>query len=378
MDEEEAPVRIEFPGSGPSGPAGTDGVRKAPEAPGRTSVAVKAVAVVVVVLVLGVIVWQVWYSAPDRSDWAYDMVQLNHANDAGYEGQGITVGIVDTGINADHRVFKGLDIVKWKDFVNGQSDPYDDQGHGTAMTSLIAAQTAIPGGAPKVHLIIAKALDSSGSSTDARVAKGIWFCIDPNGDGDYRDGADVISLSLGGKTNYIDLLIGTASESAINEALDHGILVVAAAGNDGQADDGEVANPGRIPYVICVGAVDKDGNVAPFSSKGRNILDRSPNNKPEAVAPGVDLVTASADGKYEMGSGTSQATAMMTACMAVVLSAHPALAHDGTRGGDLDAVVTIKQAIVDNSKPVAGAARPHDDWAGYGVVQTMGLIDALA
>ncbi len=378
MSPEDETILLEEEGPEPLTKAEMEAVRRAPKGGMGTGPNVKLIAIAIVIIVLGVIIWQVWFTAPDRSEWAYEMTQLNEANDAGYHGQGITVGVVDTGINADHKVFRDADIVKWKDFVNGRSEPYDDQGHGTAMTSLIAAQTVIPGGATKVDLIIAKVLNSEGVSTDSKVAKGIWFCIDPNSDGNYRDGADVISLSLGGRTSYLDLIIGTESQAAINEALDNGILVVAAAGNDGESDDGEVANPGRIRNVICVGAVDEDGRVAPFSSRGRNIFDRHPHNKPEVVAPGVDLATAHFEGGYAFGSGTSQATAMMAACLAVVLSALPQLAHDGAAGGDLATVVFIKQAIMDSSKPISGADRPHDNWAGYGLVQVMDLIDELA
>jgi serine protease AprX len=378
MNPEDEPIMMDEEGPEPLTEDEMEAVRKAPKGGMGTSPNVKLIAIAIAIIVLGVIVWQVWFTAPDRSDWAYEMSQLDEANDAGYHGQSITVGVVDTGINADHKVFRDADIVKWRDFVNGRSEPYDDQGHGTAMTSLIAAQTVIPGGATQVDLIIAKVLNSEGVSTDGRVAKGIWFCIDPNGDGDYRDGADVISLSLGGRTSYLDLIIGTESQAAINEAVDSGIFVVAAAGNDGESDDGEVANPGRIRNVICVGAVDEDGRVAPFSSKGRNIFDRHPHNKPEMVAPGVDLVTAHYKGGYATGSGTSQATAMMAACLAVMLSAHPQLAHDGFNGGDLATVIKVKQAIMDTSRSVPGAATPHDDWGGYGLVQTMDLIDELA
>lgn len=374
--EEPYTVDVAEPEPPEDGGLGTAG--RAPRGGGTVSPALKTVAVVLAIIVVGVVVWQAWFAHPARSDWAYEMTQLNEANDAGYNGQGITVGIVDTGVNPDHRVLKDADIAHWRDFVSGRSTPYDDQGHGTAMTSIIAAQTAIPGGATEVHLIIAKVLDSSGQSSDARVAKGVWFCIDPNGDGDYRDGADVISMSLGGKTNILDLIIGTQSQDAINEALDHGILVVAAAGNDGEADDGEVANPGRIRNVICVGAVGEDGKVASFSSRGRNLIDRHPHDKPEVVAPGVDIVTADYQGGYATGSGTSQATAFVSACLAVVLSAIPKMAHDGSQGGDLGTIVTIKQAIMDTSKPVPGADRPHDNWGGYGIIQTMDLIDVLS
>jgi len=96
------------------------------------------------------------------------------------------------------------------------------------------------------------------------------------------------------------------------------------------------------------------------------------------VAPGVDIVTADSGGRWATGSGTSQATAFVSACLAVALSAHPQLAHDGARGGTETTVVTIKQAIMDSSMKEAGQSTPHDDQYGYGLIQTMDLIDALA
>jgi len=352
----------------------------APSEAGGRGANLKLVAVVIAVLLVGVVIWQVWYAVPDRSEWAYGMTQLDEANGKGHTGEGIRVGIVDTGINPDHRNFEGLTIAKWRDFVNGRTTPYDDQGHGTAMASIIAGQDALPGGAPDVELIVAKVLDSEGSSSDSRVAKGVWFCIDPNGDGDYRDGADVISMSLGGRTSYLNLIIGTESQGAINTAISAGILVVAAAGNDGEADDGDVATPGRMRNVICVGAVDEDGTIATFSSEGRNpgLISRDPHRKPEVVAPGVDIVTAHHEGRWASGSGTSQATAFVAACIAVVLSAHPQLAHDGARGGSEATVVTVKQAIMDTSRKATGQSTPHDDHYGYGLIQAMDLVDALA
>jgi serine protease AprX len=378
MSTEDEPVTIVFNEPEPLTDGEMEAVRKAPKTGMGAGPKVKLIAVAIVLIILSLVIWQVWFVNPNRSDWAYEMTQVNEANDAGYLGQGITIGVVDTGINPDHRVFKDANIVKWKDFVNSRSTPYDDQGHGTAMTSIIAAQDIIPGGAPKVDLIIAKVMDSEGVSSDGRVAQGIWFCIDPNSDGDYRDGADIISMSLGGKTNYLELIIGSESQAAINEAVDNGILVVAAAGNDGENDDGEVSNPGRIRNVICVGAVDEEGKVASFSSRGRNIFNRHPHNKPEVVAPGVDIIAAHFEGGYAFGSGTSQATAFMAGVLAVVLSALPHLAHDGSQGGELATVITIKQAISDTSKPLTGADIPHDDWGGYGLVQAADLIDKLS
>jgi subtilisin family serine protease len=315
-----------------------------------------------------------------RSDWAFGMVQLDEANRMGLTGQGVRVGIVDTGIDATHQSLAGVHIVAWRDLVGGRPDPYDDEGHGTAMASIIAGRPPLMGGVPDVELVIVKVIDAQGTSTDTLIADGIDFCLDPNGDGDYADGADIISLSLGGKVDRIKDVIASKTRDAINEAISSGVLVVAAAGNDGgPGDDGDVSSPGWIPEVVCVGAVDRNGNVASFSSTGRNAFVRhDPNKKPEVVAPGVDISTAYPDGRYAKGSGTSQATALASAALAAALGANPAWQHDGARGGDRAAVLTIKGLLMDTSKKVTGQTTPHDDRAGYGIIQAVALERALS
>lgn len=337
----------------------------------------KTLAIALAIIIIAAIIWQVFLGSGNRSDWAYEMTQMNEANDLGYTGEGIRVAVIDTGIAADHEAFDGVEIVAWKDFVNGKSNPYDDEGHGTSMTSIIAGQSAMPGGAQDVELIIAKVLDSNGVGTDALIADGVLWAIDPNDDGDYSDGADVISMSLGGRTSYLASLIGTKSQAAIAEAVAIGVLVIAAAGNDGENDDGDVSSPGWIKNVVCVGAVDKNSRRADFSSIGRNLLKQDPDRKPEVVAPGVMITTADYRGGYKTGSGTSQATAFMAAGLAIVLSVNPDYAHDGIHGGSEEVILTVKAAIMESSKTVSGQKTPHDNYYGYGLVQVVDMIDYL-
>ena len=312
-----------------------------------------------------------------RSDWAYEMVQLDDANAEGYTGEDVRLAIIDTGIDPDHPSLENANIVEWMDLVNGRTEPYDDDGHGTAMASIIVGNDPINGGAQDVDLIIVKVLDDMGESTDSMVADGILFCLDPNGDGEYSDRADVISMSLGGHMSYIGAIIGTETKTAVEMAASYGVLMVAAAGNDGENDDGDVANPGWLPDVICVGAVDEDGTIGAFSSRGRNILKIDPNKKPEVVAPGVDVVSAWKNDRYVTASGTSQATAFVSACLAVMLSAVPELKHTGPSGGTEDAVALVKTKLMDTSMPQAEQKTPHDNYYGYGLIQTMDLIDAI-
>jgi subtilisin family serine protease len=354
--------------------AEADGPEAAVPVPARSQ-AYAAVVVVVLVMATVAVAWSMDGSEVEvnRSDWAYDMTQLDAAGELDHRGQGVTVGIVDTGIDPDHPCLRGADVVAWKDLVNDRPAPYDDVGHGSAMASIISGHDPLGGGAKEVELIIVKVMDADHSYSDTVIADGIDFCMDPDGDGNYSDGADIISLSLGGEYDDIDELLGTKTATAIAQAISHGVVVVAAAGNDGTVDD--VTLPGRIPSVVSVGAVDRRGQMAPFSSPGNASDPRpDPDRKPEVVAPGVDVVTAYREGRYAKGSGTSQAAAFVTAAVAVAMSAAPQWTHDGARGGNETSVVRIKTALMETAVPVDGQQTPHDPRAGYGVVQALDLI----
>jgi subtilisin family serine protease len=292
-----------------------------------------ALSVGLLVIIIAFVILEAPNEQVDRSDWAYEMVQLDEARGAGYTGEGIRVAIVDTGIDIDHPVLEDADLVAWKDLIGNRKEPYDDEGHGTAMASIIVGRGPLVGGAVDVELIVVKAMDGLGESSDELVAQGIMYSLDPNDDGDYRDGADVISLSLGGRVRYLAQIFGTESQDAIEEATENGVIVVAAAGNDGESDDGDVATPGWIREVISVGAVDINGDLASFSSRGRVI--------------------------------------------AVTLSAVPELAHNGHRGGEESTVILVKDGIMETANPLTTQTLPHDNRAGYGIIQTMDLIGWL-
>ena len=358
-------------GQGASGAGRPRGLRRG----GRALLIGPIIAAVAIVAVIILLLSSV--PGVERTDWAYGMTQLDLAYASSLRGEGVRVGIIDTGLDAGHPAFEGASVVAWKDLVKGRGSPYDDDGHGTSMASIIAAQGGLRGGAPRVELIIVRVIDDDGMADDRRIADAIDFCLDPDGDGSYSDGADIISLSLGGKIERFAQLIGDITAYAVNQAVQNGVLVVAAAGNDGgPGDDGNVASPGLLREVVCVGAVDKNGRVAAFSSSGATGW-AAPNEKPEVVAPGVDIATAYSDGRYAVGSGTSHATAFVTAVLASALSGTPRLLHDGAEGGDLDAVRLVKETLMSSCLSVEGQQTPHDDRAGYGIVQARALAASL-
>jgi len=295
-----------------------------------------------------------------RSEWAFAMTGARDLNAMGLSGRGVTVCLVDSGIDVLHPDFAHLRLVGWKDLVNLRSEPYDDGGHGTAMAGLIVANGSLRGIAPEASLLVAKAINSAGFGSSQAVADGIRFCMDPFGDG--TRGADLISISLGSKA---PLFVATDVSRAAQAALDRGVIVVAAAGNDGGPfDDGDVEIPANVPLALAVGAVDASGRIARFSSMGYIGNRTDPNMKPEVVAPGVQVISTSPGAHYVTLSGTSPATAVAAGVVALLLQAHPELRRSGSSAN----VLTIKFALMRAATTEPGQVIPHDPWYGYGVI----------
>ena len=290
------------------------------------------------------------------------------------DGTGVTICVVDSGVNLDHPGLQGVEIVGWYDAVNGKPEPYDDQGHGTAMLGIISAREGIGGISVGADLLVAKGIDESGTGTDDGIAEAVDWCV--------ASGADVVSLSLGGDQGpglaglTLDVL-----ESSVQEALDQGVFVVAAAGNDGTNDDGDVASPGSVSDVICVGGVNRNGDVWSGSSRGDNngrlwpnpILPRQdPDRKPEVIAPAseVPVLLTNAASWYGYSSGTSAATAWVSGVIALALENEPQMA----RSGDRTYIEELKQRISESSTPKEGQTG-HDDRFGYGILYAPGIIE---
>ena len=174
---------------------------------------------------------------PERHE---EFKQLSGFDNVTTSGAGVDVCIVDTGIDMTHPDLKHIQLAGWNDFVQNRAEPYDDEGHGTAMAGILVAKNLLPGIAPDVNLYIAKAITSSGSGTDSVIASAVDWCTD--------NGVDIISLSLGGQQGINLIFLSTDElEDAVNRAINQGIYVVAAAGNDGGEDDDGLAQPADSP-----------------------------------------------------------------------------------------------------------------------------------
>ena len=325
----------------------------------------RAVALLLVVLVLSSGCLQ--FGAPDRTSWAFTSTGLEALHDEGFDGSGVQVAVIDTGIDPSHPSLKGVRIVAWKDVPGGQADPYDLDGHGTYVAGLVAGHGPMRGGAPGVDLIVVKVFDEDTRSTDAWVADGIRFAVEK--------GADVIGLSLGGDSFP---LLGTATEDAARDATSRGILVVAAAGNEGP-DNADVRSPANVASVIAVAASGRSREVADFSSRGSTSSGvmlglgtprSAPDQKPEIAAPGVDIVGPWKNGGHVTASGTSSAVPFVVSALALMLEIHPA-----ARPQNVDGVGEVKQWLMDSAADVPGAQGPHDRAAGYGYLDARALVE---
>lgn len=203
------------------------------------------------------------------------------------KGQGITIGIIDTGIDYTHGAFGqcasiGPDcrVEGGYDIVNDDADPMDDFGHGTHVAAIAASShPSMPGVAPNATLYAYKVLDQNGSGAFEDIMTGFEMSVDPNNDDDFSDHLDVINVSLGAYTNDSN---DPLAQSA-NNLVEAGVVVVVSAGNAGEMGYRVVGSPGTADRVITVGSNTDDTSISYFSSKGPT---NTGDVKPDVVAPG--------------------------------------------------------------------------------------------
>ncbi|SDD98013.1 major intracellular serine protease [Bhargavaea beijingensis] len=219
------------------------------------------------------------------------------------KGKGIKVAVLDTGCDVNHPDLKER-IIGGRNFTDDdKSNPeiYEDyNGHGTHVAGTIAAQendAGVVGVAPEADLLIVKVLNRNGSGQYEWIIKGIHYAID--------QGADIISMSLGGPVDVPELY------KAVKAAVGENILVVCAAGNEGDGDDStdEFAYPGCYNEVISVGAINLERDPSEFTNS---------HNEVDCVAPGEEILSTHLNGKYATLSGTSMAAPHVSGALALI------------------------------------------------------------
>ncbi|HET6861090.1 MAG TPA: S8 family serine peptidase [Streptomyces sp.] len=279
---------------------------------------------------------RVWLDAKVRATLAESVPQIGAPAmwASGYTGKGIKVAVLDTGVDETHPDLRGVETVQ-KNF-STSPDTEDRYGHGTHVASILAGSGAKSGGrykgvAPGVRLLDGKVLADDGSGSVSDIVAGMQWAVD--------QGAKVVNLSLG----FLDTPGDDAAETAVARLSGKALFVVSA-GNEGEASR-TVRSPASAPAALTVGAVDKNDELAPFSSRGPN-LNGAP--KPDITGPGDDITAAlstqseapSGEG-YVSKSGTSMAAPHVAGAAALVLQQHP-----DWNGARLKALLT-------------GSAKPH-------------------
>ena len=281
-------------------------------------------------------------------EWWFDAWNVPAIWAAGARGQGVIIAEIDTGVNAALPELAGK-ILPGKDFGDAGGDGRTDRdqepfGHGTAMASVMVARPTlldITGLAPDAQVLpIAVPIQgTSDASAIDHVPEAIRWAVDHH--------ARVISMSLGGRRDPAEDSVPCPSDeqSAIDYAVARGAIVVAAGGNSGQSGS-PVEDPGVCLGVVSVGAIDSHGVVAPFSSRHPYLT---------LVAPGIGIASLGrVPGAAYLGDGTSQATAITSAALALVWSKHPSLT-----GRE---IVTRVLATLKHRAPT------HDPAYGYGAL----------
>ncbi|RLE38784.1 hypothetical protein DRJ17_02855 [Candidatus Woesearchaeota archaeon] len=297
-------------------------------------------------------------------------INADYSWSLGYTGKDITIAVIDTGVDYHHPdlggcMGAGCKVVDGYDFVNGDSDPMDDNGHGTHCAAIAAGQGTLKGVAPQAKIYAYKTLNAYGTGNMNAIIAAIERAVDPNQDGDFSDHVDIISMSLGSYCKGFpsdECGPDDPESTAVDNAVDAGVVVVVAAGNSGP-DIETICSPGTARKAITVGAtyksnfetlsysscIDTDTQIDQipcFSSTGPVWdIDGLSLIKPDVVAPGVEICAAQwdtafgiddnyfdparpdvhrcVDSKHMAISGTSMAAPHVAGVAALVKDVHP-------------------------------------------------------
>ena len=273
----------------------------------------------------------------------------------GYDGTGVGVAIIDSGVTNWHDDLGSDRVVHFVDFVSDLPVPHDGYGHGTHVAGIIAGNGYDSGGArrgiaPGASLIVLRVLDEAGDGHISNVIAALDYAVEHRAEFNIR----VINLSVA--SGVYESFATDPLTLAARRAVEAGVVVVTAAGNHGRnarglAQHGGITSPGNAPWVLTVGAADhrttasrSDDIVAAFSSRGPTLIDRG--MKPDLVAPGVAIESLADPGStiyalhpaarlwgtvdtatapYVSLTGTSMAAPVVTGTIALMLEANPAL-----------------------------------------------------
>jgi subtilisin family serine protease len=260
------------------------------------------------------------------------------------QGAGITIAVVDTGIDKRHEDLAGNFLTaKQYDAINDDFDAADLHGHGTSVAGVSAAVTnnrkGVAGTAPKAKIMAIRAFGALEGANPADVADGVMWAAD--------NGAKVINLSLGAAIP-VDPFVTDLQELSLIYAAAQGALVVAAAGNASQPF---CSTPAFNPAVLCVGASDELDRLADFSNYFLRL---------DVVAPGTSIITTDKFGLYSATQGTSVASPYVAGVGALLMS---------MGATNFQAAQIIRASAKDLGLP------GYDNTYGFGRLDAKGAVD---
>ncbi|RYG72922.1 hypothetical protein EU245_08235 [Lentibacillus lipolyticus] len=236
--------------------------------------------------------------------WYLDQIQMADAWDLEKGSSDVTIAVLDTGVDAQHPELTGR-VLSGYDFVNDDGDTTDDNGHGTSVASVIAANAdnqGMTGIDLKANILPVKVASEAGEGSVYDIMEGIQYAIEHD--------ADVINMS------FVSYRSSKLEQQAVNEAYEAGIVQVAAAGNKGIADKGY---PAAYPPVIGVSATNKEGGRAYFSNYGDAV---------DITAPGEKIYSVYENDQYALYDGTSFAAPIVSGVAGLLRASHPEWTND--------------------------------------------------
>lgn len=275
-------------------------------------------------------------NAPLRSDSLYgpaitqiEMSRANLLHNAGFKGQGMMIAVIDAGFHNVDKIeaMKNINILGVRDFVNPEADIYAESSHGMCVLSCMAMNqpNVMIGTAPEASYWL---LRSEDEYSEHLVEQDYWSAAIEFAD---SVGVDVVNTSLGYYSfddptkdyRYRDLNGHYALMSReASKAADKGMVLVCSAGNSGAGSWKKITPPGDAENVITVGAISKEGVLAPFSSVGNTADGRV---KPDVVAVGLGADVMGTDGNLRRANGTSFSSPIMCGMVACLWQSCPQL-----------------------------------------------------
>jgi type VII secretion-associated serine protease mycosin len=280
--------------------------------------------------------------------WNLPQIRAPYAWAVSTGSSDVIVAVLDSGVDLTHPDLEGQ-LVAGYDFVNTDTNPSDDRGHGTHVAGIVAAHTNNNQGMASVawgsKIMPVKVLDSRGRGTHSQGADGIIWAT--------GQGARIINLSLGGESSSATL------QNAVNYAYDRGVLVVAAAGNKYEQGN-PVMYPAAYPHVLAVAATGDQDEHADYSETGAYVDVAAPGGNPSSSwdsNPDHWILSTywrgAGRGEYLQVSGTSQAAPHVAGLAALVWSVNPSMSND-----------QVEQVIEETAVDLGAPGR--DDVFGYG------------